>query len=96
MRIPGQRPVVMTTETRSKEIDLVSDLGGELEDGAERTATLELEYHEDGGRTVTIEHGVDEWTLEFEEGQCVHRDPPAATWPQWIDDAVGLVKSEIR
>jgi len=86
----------MATETRTKTIDLVSDLGGEIEDGAERTATLDLEYHEDGGRTVTISHGVEEWTLEFEEGRCVSRDPPAATWPQWIDDAVELVKTEIR
>jgi hypothetical protein len=86
----------MATETRRKEIDLVSDLGGEIEDGAERTATLELTYEEDGGRTVTITHGVEEWTLEFEDGRCVNRDPPASAWPQCIDDAVGLVKSEIR
>lgn len=87
-----------TIDRRRIDIDLKRDLGADdLPPSAPSKATLELEFHDDGGRTVTLEHGQDEWVLVFDdEGQCVDRDPPARQLPKWISDAVELVRGELE
>lgn len=86
-----------TTDRQRIDIDLRSDLGADVPPEAPRTATLELTHGEDGDRTVTIDHGQDEWVLEFDSaGKCVDRDPPTRPLPQWISDAIELVRGELR
>ncbi|SFB87531.1 hypothetical protein SAMN05444422_102515 [Halobiforma haloterrestris] len=86
-----------TSNYRRIDIDLESDLGMDVPPGEPARASLELAYEEDGGRTVTLEHGEDEWILEFDEnGRCVDRDPPARQMPGWVSEAVELVKGELR
>lgn len=84
-----------TTDRRTIDIDLEDDLEGEVPPGEPIEATLTLEYGGDG-KTVQIEHGTDEWTFEFEDGQCVDRDPPTRPIPKWINEAMRLVESELR
>lgn len=86
-----------TNDRRRIDIDLRADLGADVPPETPSTATLEVAYGDDGDRTVTIEHGQDEWILEFDaEGRCVDRDPPTRQLPQWINDAVELVRGELR
>lgn len=83
------------TDSQTIDIDLEDDLEGKVPPGEPTSATLILEYGGDG-KTVRIEHGTDEWTFEFEGGQCVDRDPPTRPIPKWINEAMELVESEIR
>ncbi|APW97879.1 hypothetical protein CHINAEXTREME_08835 [Halobiforma lacisalsi AJ5] len=86
-----------TSNHRRIDIDLESDLEMDVPPGEPARASLELAYEKDGGRTVTLEHGEDEWILEFDEnGRCVDRDPPARQMPGWVSEAVELVKGELR
>lgn len=86
-----------TGDRRRIDIDLQNDLGADVPPDIPGKASLEIAYDTDGGRTLTIEHGQDEWTLEFnDEGRCVDRDPPTRQLPQWISDAVELVRGELR
>ncbi|WP_255681617.1 hypothetical protein [Natrinema sp. SYSU A 869] len=53
--------------------------------------------YEDDGKTVTINHGQDEWVLEFDkEGRCINRDPATRLLTQWISDVMELAKNKIR
>lgn len=86
-----------TTDRRQIDIDLRDDLGAEVPPEAPGSATLEIAYSDDDGRTVSIDHGQDEWILEFDnEGRCVDRDPPTRPLPEWISDAVELVRGELQ
>ncbi|AFZ73071.1 hypothetical protein [Natronobacterium gregoryi] len=86
----------MSTDTRRIDVDLRDDLDQEVPPDIPTEASLEVAYGEGSRRTVTIEHGQDEWTLEFEDGQCVDRDPATRPLPQWINDALDLVSGELR
>ncbi|EMA35645.1 hypothetical protein [Halobiforma nitratireducens] len=87
----------MSTTNRRIDIDLESDLEMDVPPGEPARATLELVYEEDGGRTVTLERGEDEWILEFDEnGRCVDRDPPTRQLPGWVSKAIELVEGELR
>ncbi|UHQ96430.1 hypothetical protein [Natrinema halophilum] len=86
-----------TTTTRRIDIDLRRDLGKDVPEGEPATATLELTYNDDGGRTVSLDYGQEEWVLEFDnQGRCVDRDTPTRPLPGWVSEAVELVKGELR
>ncbi|RQG93700.1 hypothetical protein [Natrarchaeobius oligotrophus] len=84
-----------TADRQRHEIDLATDLGADVPSEAPRRATIEIEADGDR-RTVSIEYGPDEWVLEFADGECVDRDPPTRPLPQWINDAMELVRGELR
>lgn len=85
-----------TTDSRRIEIDLADDLGQQVPPEEPTRATLEIAYGPDGGRTISISYGQEEWTLEFDdEGECVDRDPPARPLPSWMNDAMELVRGEL-
>lgn len=85
-----------TADTRTTTVDLRSDVDAPLPDGLPSEATLEIDYGEGSERTVTIEHGADEWTFEFAGGECIDRDPTTRPVPKWINQALETVESEIR
>ncbi|AFZ74874.1 hypothetical protein [Natronobacterium gregoryi] len=82
--------------TIERRINLRNDLGHDVPSEVPNEAALQVAYGEGSRRTVTIEHGQDEWVLEFEDGRCVDRDPPTRPLPEWIDDALDLVSGELR
>jgi len=85
-----------TTDSRRIEINLRNDLEKQVPEGEPTRASLEISYGADGGKTVSIDHGSDEWILEFnDEGRCVDRDPATRPMPGWISDAMELVRGEL-
>lgn len=84
-----------TTDTRTIDVDLRTDIEANLPGDVPRAATIEIDYGS-RGKTVTVDHGQEEWTFEFEDGQCVDRDPATRPIPPWLSEAMELVKSEVR
>lgn len=86
----------MSTARRTIDVDLRTDVDAEIPAEVPRVIALEIEYGDDSERTVHLNHGQEEWTFEFVGGQCTDRDPPTRPVPQWINEALKAVKSEIR
>lgn len=88
------------TDTQRIDVSLSSDLelDQEIPPGVPDRASIEIRYGnpERVERTVTVIHGQEEWTLEFEEGKCVAQDPPTRDVPKWMQDALNLVRGELR
>ncbi|ELY83452.1 hypothetical protein [Natrinema gari] len=85
-----------TGDRQTIDIDLAEDLGKEAPPEEPIRATVEIAYGSDGGRPISISYGEEEWLLEFnDEGKCVDRDPPARPLPNWMTDAMELVRGEL-
>lgn len=66
----------------------VTDLGFDVEPGADRTATINVKR--DGPvAEVTIERGAAEYELTIESGRVTEQVPaPPVTLPQWVPPAL--------
>jgi hypothetical protein len=84
-----------TTDRRTIDVDLRDDVGGDVPPEMPRYATIEIKYRSEG-KTVRVDHGQDEWVFEFEDGDCVDRDPPTRPVPKYIGQAMGFIEGELR
>lgn len=75
-------------------LELDQDIPAEVPD----RASIEISYGdpETTSRTVTVIHGQEEWTLEFENGRCVAQDPAGRDVPKWMQKALERVQGELR
>jgi hypothetical protein len=78
--------------TRTQRVDLPSTTDAELRPHEPETVAVEVTELADGTRVV-LEHGSEEWLLQFSDsGSLRDREPaPPAQPPRWLGDVVAEV-----